>query len=68
MTFIAKRDCNWSANFSYSFKKGDVVSINEMDHDKAKASGIFEISNESEVVEDVKPNKRRTSKQSDAIS
>lgn len=67
MTFIAKRDCNWSANFNYSFKKGDVVDIQEVDHDKAIASGIFEILIK-EVVEDVKPIKRRTNKQPDSIS
>lgn len=67
MTFIAKRDCNWNASFSYSFKKGEEVAINEIDADKAIASGIFEIK-KSEVVEDVKPIKRRNNKQSDAIS
>lgn len=67
MTFIAKRDCNWNASFSYSFKKGEEVSINQIDIDKAIASGIFEIK-QSEVVEDVKPIKRRINKQSDAIS
>ena len=43
MTFIAKRDCNWNAGFSYSFKKGEEVAINEIDIEKAIASGIFEI-------------------------
>ena len=67
MTFIAKRDCNWNAGFSYSFKKGEEVLINQIDIDKAIASGIFEIT-KNEVVEDVKPIKRRLNKQTDAIS